>query len=154
MTIHLQRGDETHLAQLETLVAAYHEFEHIPSLPQQRARAIRQLIANPSLGAIWLIEVEGVVAGYIALCRGFSIEFAGFDAFIDEFYLLPEFRGRGVGKQVLTEIAEQARRLDINALHLEVARDNQAARKLYASAGFAARDKYLLMSRIISDAKD
>jgi ribosomal protein S18 acetylase RimI-like enzyme len=80
------------------------------------------------------------------LCRGFSIEFNGFDAFIDEFFLLAEFRGRGIGRFVLEEIKSRARSLDINALHLEVARNNERARRLYRALGFEARDKYLLMS--------
>ena len=46
----------------------------------------------------------------------------------------------------------EARRLDIRALHLEVARDNQRARRLYASAGFAAREQYFLMSAPIGQA--
>jgi ribosomal protein S18 acetylase RimI-like enzyme len=50
---------------------------------------------------------------------------------------------------VLTEIKARARALDINALHLEVARDNARARRLYRAAGFEPRDKYLLMSAVL-----
>jgi GNAT superfamily N-acetyltransferase len=146
MNIQLQRATPHHLAGILPLVAAYHAFEHIDSSADDRASALRRLLEDPGLGGIWLIEVDSRLAGYIALCRGFSIEFNGYDAFVDEFFLLPEFRGRGVGKSVLAQIGNEARKLDINALHLEVARDNRAARKLYGAAGFAARDKYLLMS--------
>jgi len=146
MNIQLQRATPNHLAEILPLVADYHAFEHIDSSAQERASAVRRLLQDPGLGGIWRIEVDSQLAGYIALCRGFSIEFNGYDAFVDEFFLLPEFRGRGIGKGVLARIGSEARKLDINALHLEVARDNQAARKLYAAAGFVARDKYLLMS--------
>jgi ribosomal protein S18 acetylase RimI-like enzyme len=128
------------------LVQAYHEFEGIGSSAAERESAVGRLLADTGLGAIWTIRADGVLCGYIALCRGFSIEFDGFDAFVDEFFLLPGFRGRGIGKLVLEEIKSLARRLDINALHLEVARDNERARRLYRAAGFEAREKYLLMS--------
>ena len=47
---------------------------------------------------------------------------------------------------MLREIRRKARDLGINALHLEVARDNEFAQRLYRRAGFVARDKYVLMS--------
>lgn len=146
MSIELSLAKPRDLDVILPLVQAYHEFEEIGSNAAQRESAVGRLLADNNLGAIWTIRVDGRLCGYIALCRGFSIEFDGFDAFIDEFYLLPEFRGLGTGKLVLEEIKSLARRLDINALHLEVARDNEHARRLYQAAGFEARDKYLLMS--------
>jgi ribosomal protein S18 acetylase RimI-like enzyme len=134
------------LALLLPLVRAYHQFEEIDSTESGRESAVGRLLGDASLGGIWLIHSDATLCGYIALCRGFSIEFNGFDAFVDEFYLLPEFRGRGIGGRVLGEIKSRARELDINALHLEVARDNEPARRLYRAAGFEARDRYLLMS--------
>jgi len=146
MQAQLRRANIEQLDLLEPLVAAYHAFENIRSNTAERSSALRQLLINERLGALWLIEVGTDLAGYIALCRGFSIEFNGFDAFVDEFFLLPEFRGQGIGKQVLSEVSVAARDLQINALHLEVARDNLPAQKLYSGHGFEARDKYLLMS--------
>jgi GNAT superfamily N-acetyltransferase len=154
MQVRLRQADKRDLDALQPLVAAYHEFEAIPSSAAARSAALRQLLGDTRLGAIWLVYADARLAGYIALCRGFSIEFSGFDAFIDEFFLLPGFRGQGVGKRVLELVADAARGLDINALHLEVARDNAAARRLYAGAGFEPREKYLLMSLAIGGGND
>ncbi len=65
---------------------------------------------------------------------------------VDEFYITPEYRGKGLGKQVLEFITAEARKIEIKVLHLEVARSNKKARKLYAQAGFIAREKYVMMS--------
>ena len=137
---------------LLTLVGAYHEFEGISRSQAQREAAITGLISEPGVGGIWLICIDGTVGGYIALCRGFSIEFNGYDAFIDEFFLSPGYRGQGIGKQILELIKAPARAMQINALHLEVARDNVHARRLYQGAGFEAREKYVLMSLDLDDA--
>lgn len=150
MKIELRKGQSSDLQGILPLVRAYHEFEEIGSTAAGRESAVGRLLGDPDLGAIWTILANGSLCGYIALCRGFSIEFDGFDAFVDEFYLLPDFRGRGIGRFVLEEIKSQARQLDINALHLEVARDNERARRLYRAAGFEARDKYLLMSATLA----
>jgi len=57
-------------------------------------------------------DVEFV--GYIALCVGYSIEFAG----LDEFYIHPEFRSKGIGTKVLVLVKAEARKMEIQAIHL------------------------------------
>lgn len=128
------------------LVRAYHKFERLKTDESKRESAIRKLLHNSEFGRIWLIFCDEKLSGYIVICRGYSIEFNGFDAFVDEFYLVPEIRVMGVGTWVLDVIKQKAKELEINALHLEVARDNNGARTLYAKAGFEAREKYVLMS--------
>lgn len=151
MSVALQRAGPADLERIVPLVGAYHAFEHIDSRADQRESALGRLLAEPELGGIWLIFENRELAGYIALCRGFSIEFNGFDAFVDEFFLAPEFRGRGIGKAVLAAIKSEAREAGINALHLEVARDNRNARRLYSGAGFEAREKYVLMTVMLDE---
>lgn len=135
------------LATLEPFVRAYHAFEHIESTPASRRLALETLLGNAALGRIWLIGVDGETAGYIALCFGYTIEFAGLDAFVDEFFIAAGQRGRGVGRYVLERVAEEARRCSVKALHLEVARTNTAAARLYGACGFVAREQYHLMTR-------
>lgn len=131
---------------LTELVGAYHQFEGIELARDARAEAILPLLNRDDLGRIWLIEVDGAVAGYIALCFGYSIEFAGRDAFVDEFFIREPYRGRGIGRMVLDLVAAEARQLGVCALHLEVAKTNERAQRLYGAAGFELRSKYQLMS--------
>lgn len=147
MQIELRRATMDDLETLLPLVTAYHEFEAIETSAEQRIDALRFLLGEQEFGALWLISEASRLAGYIVLCKGYSIEFGGFDGFVDEFYLDPEFRGRGIGKTVLERVDQLAQQLDIRALHLEVARDNQRARRLYRETGFEAREKYVLMTR-------
>ena len=86
------------------------------------------------------------VVGYIALTFGYSIEFGGKDAFIDEFYIQPEFRGQGLGKQTLSLIQQEAKTHNIHAIHLEVAHANKKAQSFYTQANLHPRHKYVLMS--------
>lgn len=153
MSIELTRAGPADIDQLMPLVSAYHDFEDIESDAAGRAAALGFLLGKQDFGAVFMIREGELVAGYIALCKGFSIEFGGYDAFIDEFYLSPEFRGRGIGKAALEAIVSPARELGIGALHLEVARDNSRAQRLYRDAGFAARDSYLLMTRELAESE-
>jgi GNAT superfamily N-acetyltransferase len=128
------------------LVRAFHEFEDIHITEEQRESSLTALLANAELGGIWLIYYNRQLVGYVALCLGYSIEFSGKDAFIDEFYIRPEFRGKGLGTQTLEFIKIAAKNLDIRAIHLEVARTNTNAHQLYSRSSFEVREKYVLMS--------
>jgi len=138
-----------HLDILLPLVRAFHAHEEIAMSEADRESVTRRLLGDETWGRIWLIFDGGDVAGYIAICTGFSIEFRGNDAFVDEFYIRPESRGRGLGKKALQLVRTEARALGIRALHLEVARSNARARGLYSGAGFEAREDYMLMSSLL-----
>ncbi len=142
----LEQAGPEQLDAVLPLVCAYHEFEHITLDAGTRRRAVAALLGDARCGMLWLIHHDDALAGYVAICPGYSIEFAGFDAFVDEFFLLPAHRGQGGGRAVLEQVRDAARALGIRALHLEVARDNARARALYAECGFAARERYVLMS--------
>lgn len=143
----LELADESHLDVLLPLVRAYHRFERVVMSDTERATAVTPLLqAESPLGRVWLVRRHGEVAGYGALCFGYSIEFGGRDAFVDELYIAEHARGKGLGSRVLDLLKLEAARLGIVALHLEVARSNTRARQLYEKWGFRARERYVLMS--------
>jgi len=146
MNVKIEIASEYHLEELLPLVREYHEFENFQMTEIAREKSVRRLLSDNSLGRIWQVYVGEKLVGYIALCVGFSIEFSGLDAFVDEFYILPEYRGKGVGAKILELTKIEAKNMGIRALHLEVARSNVTAQNLYTQAKFKAREKYVLMS--------
>lgn len=149
MSIRLRVAQPRDQSVVLDLVGRYHEFEGIESNTKAMEAALRPLLDQSDHGRVWLIHKQDAVIGYIALCFGYSIEFHGRDAFLDEMFIIPEHRGVGAGAAALAEVRDAARRLGIKALHLEVARDNERAQRLYHSAGFKARERYFLMSQAL-----
>lgn len=122
----------------------FNEHERI-AFDEPAVRAVlAQLFANDSYGLARLILLDGEVAGYVIIVFGFSIEFRGRDAFIDELFVKDEFRGRGVGVAALRFAEGVCRERGVRALHLEVERENMGAQSLYRRAGFIDHDRYLL----------
>ena len=111
--------------------------------PTARA-ALTQLLADDSCGVAHFILLGEEVAGYLVLTFGFSLEFGGRDAFVDELFVKDEFRGHGMGKAALGFAAEVCRARGVRALHLEVERANRNAQGIYRKAGFVDHDRYLL----------
>jgi ribosomal protein S18 acetylase RimI-like enzyme len=107
-------------------------------------RALRALLAEPSHGAAWVFREEGRAVGYLVVTHGYSLEFDGRIAVVDEVYTVPEMRGRGLGARALALAEEHCRRQRISALRLEVHQENRRALALYERNGFEAHDRYLM----------
>lgn len=52
-------------------------------------------------------------------------------------YVKPDFRGKSIGKALLTELIEQAKKCEgLEQINLAVVTENHSAKKLYDSLGF------------------
>jgi GNAT superfamily N-acetyltransferase len=143
--VRLQIAGDKDFEQVVAYARAYHEFEGI-NHSREVASSIRALLGESPLGRVWLIEADAHPVGYVAMCFGYSIEFSGRDAFIDEMFVAPEHRAKGIGKAALSLVKSESASLGVKVLHLEVARTNKQARRVYASAGFKPREQFFLMS--------
>lgn len=147
MNVSLELARINDLIDVIPLVKAYHEFEEIDANEEQIRGAVTPLLITDHAGRIWFVTSNGEHVGYVALCFGYSIEFRGRDAFLDELFIKEGHRGKGIGKEVLRLLEPEAKKLGVKALHLEVAHENDRAKRLYETCGFKARDRYLLMSK-------
>lgn len=111
--------------------------------------AFRRMVADPNLGAAWIVRVGDALAGYVAVTMSYSLEFAGRYAVIDELYVREAYRGRGIGTRTLEVAAEACGAMDVSALRLEVDVDNERAMALYERMGFTLQKRYT-MSRWIA----
>ena len=130
------------------LMREFYQEGRIPFDERAAQAALRGVLADPAHGRALLIEVEDAVAGYLVVCFGWSLEFHGRDAFLDELYLRERFRGQGIGTRALEVAAEVCRTSGVRALHLEVERSNTRAQSVYRRTGFADRDYYLMTRRL------
>ena len=142
---------ESDTAALLKFMQAYYAFDG-HGFDEQKARvALITLLHDLNLGRIWLILDGEASVGYVVICFGYSLEWLGRDAFVDEFYLLPEYRGHGWGRKSMAFVEEAARSLNIRALHLEVVRENVTALQVYRKLGFKDRESTVLSKWIAQD---
>jgi ribosomal protein S18 acetylase RimI-like enzyme len=106
--------------------------------------ALLGLLDRPDDGRVLLLESDGEAVGYAVLCFGYSVEYGGRDAFLDEIYVVPAARGRGIARAALELLADLARAAGVGALHVEVMPDNDRAARLYERAGWVDRRSRLL----------
>lgn len=147
MSAALTLATTDHLDRLLALVTAYHAEEGIQLTEADRVAAITPLLEGSPHGAAYLIGPPRAPIGYIVVSFGWALAFGGMDGFVDELYVRPGVRGRGVAGEVLNALPRALSGAGLKALHLEVSSDNAAAQKLYQRAGFKLRDGYHLMTR-------
>ncbi|WP_297341456.1 GNAT family N-acetyltransferase [Pseudophaeobacter sp.] len=145
--LHLARPE--HLEKLLTMVEAFHVEEGLDTSPEQRRAGIEPLLEGIPYGAVYIIGPTRAPIGYIVVTFGWSVEFGGMDGFVDEIYIRPPVRGRGLASEVLIELPKTLSQAGIKALHLEVDRENEQAQRLYQRTRFQPRDRYMLMTKVL-----
>lgn len=104
----------------------------------------RKLLSLPIFGRVWLLCKDHKAIGYIILTVGFSFEFHGHDAFVDELYVDAAYRRRGFGRQAMEFLEKRALEMGVNAVHLELDHGNDPAFELYRRAGYEDHDRFLM----------
>src|SRR5688500_18307889 len=91
------------------LMREFYAGERLPYDETVLRRALQALWAEPLHGGAWLARVHENAVGYGILCCGFSLEYGGRDAFVDELYVRPDWRGRGIGNRLLDAMVSRCR---------------------------------------------
>lgn len=152
----LEIAEKVHLqkAVLKDIPEMLDMMEHLYAIHQYRfnelqaKKNLREFIPKGDLGAVWLVKGGAFTVGYVIMCTGYSFEFGGKDAFIDELYIKKVYRDNGYGQQVMAMMEQEALKMEVKALHLEVELDNLAALTLYRKKGFKGKKSALLSKRL------
>lgn len=133
------------LAHCLEMIEDFYSLDDYPFNRNKVKKNFGEITSSDHLGKFWLIiHEDGSIIGYLIFTYGYSFEYGGRDAFIDEFYLKSDFRNQGYGTKVLVMLEEVAVDLGVNAIHLEVEKTNSSGNKLYAKSGFIANNRSLL----------
>jgi len=144
-------ASEADVDQLLEFMRAYYAFDGHGFDAVKARGTLMGLLRDERFGRAWLILDGDLAIGYIVLCFGYSLEWLGRDAFVDEFYLREDYRGRGWGQKTMAFLEKEARAAGIRALHLEVMTGNDGAFQLYSKLGFRPHHSTFLSKWIAED---
>jgi len=106
-----------------------------PLSSEVRERLIPALLDHPT-SLVLLAVAEGRPVGTAVCFLGLSTFWARPLLNIHDLAILPEWRGKGIGRRLLLAVEVEARQRGCCKLTLEVRGDNRRARGLYESFGF------------------
>ena len=81
----------------------------------------------------FVFTVEDKIIGYGITAHSYATEFGGECVWIEDIYIEPEYRGRGIGTKFIHRVKEI---YPDKILRLETEHDNDAALNLYKKIGF------------------
>jgi len=85
-------------------------------------------------------ELDGVVAGYAFFTVGYNTDVAARTVWLHDISVVPEARGRGVGRALMAAVAAEALRVGCAALEWGVHTGNVAALAFYRRLGAGGAD--------------
>jgi ribosomal protein S18 acetylase RimI-like enzyme len=125
---------------LDAVVALFEaqlqEHEIVTSADELRS-AVQTVVAESRYGFMLTAsgsDGEPVGAAY-ASCL-LSLEHGGISGWLEELYVLPQWRGMGIGSRLVEEVVARARELGWRAIDLEVESTHQRAISLYTRHQF------------------
>lgn len=132
-------NNEDHCKQLIQLLDAYMQDEmgNGSPMPDELAPKILEGLKNYSGYLGFFAVVNGTYAALANCNKNFSSFKAKPLINIHDFVVLPDFRGKGVGRFLLDSIANFGKENGYCRINLEVRHDNSNAQKLYQKDGYA-----------------
>ncbi|GAI22023.1 unnamed protein product, partial [marine sediment metagenome] len=94
---------------------------------------------------ILVAEIEGVVAGFVNFTTRKTILHRGLSGLIDELIIAKSYRGKGIGKQLLSSAIEKSRQLGCCEVEVSTEKTNIKAREFYRQYGFTERGMFFEM---------
>ena len=121
------------ILQFITELAKYEKLEHEVVATPEFLRT--HLFGDNPKAEVVFLEHGGVKAGFALFFTSFSTFLGRPGIYLEDLFVLPEFRGRGFGKRLLAFLAQTVVERDYGRLEWSVLDWNQPAIDLYLSLG-------------------
>jgi GNAT superfamily N-acetyltransferase len=144
--------------QIDSAVALFNAQlkEHGITTPADDLRsAVENVVADPRYGFVVLAST--IEAGPIGIAYAsclLSLEHGGISGWLEELYVLPQWRGCGIGSHLVAEVIRHAKKLGWRAIDLEVIAGHERAISLYLRHKFQLLSRTRLFRTIYSETDD
>jgi len=144
----LEFDKRVHLQQLRDCIIDLQDYERsidprMPSGSDIVDEYVPQMLhrCKSTLGQIFVAEVDGNVAGYVTILtkvRSGELEDGDIEyGLVADLVVLQEYRGEGLGRDLLARAEEYAKDHDVRWLRIAVLAANRSAKELYSTMGFS-----------------
>jgi GNAT superfamily N-acetyltransferase len=134
---------------LMSLMGRYHEECGLPYDNAHRAAVAAPLLEGSPLGAVWLIGPARAPLGYVMVSFGWSVPLGGMIGWVEEVFIRPSVRSRGIGTEVLHAVAVSLGQAGLRALQVRVD-DNARLAKFCGRVGFGDTADTRIMTDVLT----
>jgi ribosomal protein S18 acetylase RimI-like enzyme len=131
----IERANPTDRLDVERLIAAYLTSEGVKPRPERITWAVEQVMRNRVGGVLLVAREKRAVVGVALAVYSPSAE-EGRLLVVNDFFVDPAMRRKGVGRALATRLLEEAKAMRVERIDLEVTPTNAAAAAFWKSMGF------------------
>ncbi len=146
--IEISTVDSHEQKMLGRLLAGQFEEHHIQVRSDDLEKAIAAVIDDENLGFFLVAKKGHKIIGVAYVSYNWTLEHGGKSAWLEELYVIPEWRNRGVGQSLLSAVIRRARACGCAAIDLEVDQSHAQAENLYRRAGFSPLSRARWVKRL------
>lgn len=144
-TISVRRADPADGPAYVRLVRALAEFEKLPPPDDEAAaRLVSDAFSDPPRYELWIAELDGAVAAYAVTFATYSTFRGKPTLFLEDLFVHPDARRRGVASAVLTRLRAEAESRGCGRFEWFVLDWNENAQALYRGVGAKALAEWQL----------
>lgn len=127
-------------SEVERLLAAYHVSEGVVPDAGRIARAVEQQLSGRFPGILLLAKDREATVGVALAILQPSAEL-GQVLQVNDFFVEPSMRRRGIGRALATRVLEEAAAIKVDRVSLEVLPANDVAASFWRSLGFSTEGR-------------
>ena len=128
--VRLQAAERADLPILLPFIHAHLKLQGRPFNLVRVEQSIMPLLQGDVARRLWVIEARSSAAGYAATSLCHSIAAGGCTLLVDQLFIDPDVRGRGIARAALRLLVEQARQAGAVAMQLRAGSDIEGLRRL------------------------
>ena len=133
--------------EIEKLIAEYHTSEGITPIIHRIAWAVDQQLRGESPGLLLVARNKDMTIGVALAVYTPSAEL-GRVMTVNDFFVSPEHRRKGVGRELVKRLIEEAKRTKTDEIGLEVLHSNKAAAAFWRSVEFQRAERSLFRKKL------
>jgi GNAT superfamily N-acetyltransferase len=147
MALDIRRAKSADLESLVSFaVAEAKEAEGVKKDSERVRQGVTTALKNDSIAMYWVLEKNNTgVIGSVSIAKEWSDWNSGYYWWIQNMYILPEFRGKGLMERLIQALKDTARGEGALELRLYVHKNNAQAISAYQKVGFFDAD-YRIMT--------
>jgi len=125
------------------LIRELAEYEKLPhEVTATEAGLAETLFGNRRVAEVLLVEEKGTAAGFCLFFHNYSTFVGKPGLYIEDIFIRPEHRGKGLGKMLFAHVAGIARERDCGRMEWWVLDWNKPAIEFYAGMGAKPMDEW------------
>jgi PhnO protein len=123
------------ISDYDEIVRLYNLFVGEARYSDHKHDSFNKVLENPN-NFVFIVEDEKKLIGFASFSVRDVIRYPKPIAELDEFFILEEFRNRGVGRRLMEEVEEKAKELHCHRLSIETGYAHKDAHAFYEQIGY------------------